>query len=153
MSMGTRCSALLLHCARTHKFIFLPFLFCLAHLANATSISPPTHTQTHTDDVESAQRLRAHMLQFTAARERKRVRQRRRRRRRWQRSKRRASVRLKFPSPNNCRYCHYFWPTFKWKRERQQRAPLHTALRICSLSQRVLFLPLEMSALQTHDVT
>lgn len=28
-------------------------------------------------------------------------------------------VRLKYVSkPNNCRYCHYFWPTFKWKRER-----------------------------------
>lgn len=37
----------LLCTSHTHACIFLPFLFCLAHLANATSIPPPTHTHTH----------------------------------------------------------------------------------------------------------
>lgn len=39
-------------------------------------------------------------------------------------------VRLKYVSkPNNCRYCHYFWPTFKWKRERALATPLSLPLR------------------------
>lgn len=116
-----RCCALLLH---THTRMYIFAFFVLLGSFGKRYKHSPTYTHSHRDNDVVAQPARA----SAAARESERAGETTSPLAAVQASNewvQNDEVRLKYVSkPNNCRYCHYFWPTFKWKRERALATPL-----------------------------
>lgn len=147
------CTSAALH-THTHTRMYIFAFFVLLGSFGKRYKHSPTYTHSHTDNDVVAQPARA------SAAERERV------------SRRdnvvvvvvvgrgpsvervqNDEVRLKYVSkPNNCRYCHYFWPTFKWKRERADDVSASAAAAAAATAKSTLALLANMFSFNEYSL-